>query len=56
MNAKPRNRIRPTSAEAKAERDAADRALNAMLRKLWLAYVGAGVMLLVGVVIGWAVF
>ncbi len=51
-----RKRYRKTTAEQKAERDAADRALNAMLRKLWLAYAGAGVMLLVGVVIGWAVF
>ena len=57
MNAKPdRKRYRKTTAEQQAERDAADRAMRALLRKLWLAYIGAGVALVAGVAIGWAVF
>jgi hypothetical protein len=51
---KPRNRIRPTTAQAKAERDEAQRALNALGAKLMTAYFGILAAFIVGLMAGLA--
>lgn len=48
----PRNRIRLTSAEQKLERDKAQRELNALGRRLFLAYLAIVTSGVVGLAIG----
>lgn len=54
MNAtqKPRNRIRLTSAEQKAERDEAQKALNALSTRLFIAYVAIVTAFVFGMALG----